>query len=272
MYGAQNHKRLVNFMEKTATSQKTLRKVSGNFGRFIGLVSKYLKITARDKPNWFWFLGYPLLFMMIFTAAFRTPSVTQYDIAFINYDGDLWGSQTEPQIMKNMSTEMINLFDPENKNSNLSKNFKVMVVESEEDGKAQVDTSGLEALIIIPANFTELVFGLVPGAEPVVIVYAKPDPQIQALVANVINSIINQMVAAVQGVQLGKVDVQSAREQIRIFDYLMPGIVIAGITVAIMNVAQNVGKDKESKVMQRLDTTPVPRSIQMLASDRKSVV
>ena len=48
---------------------------------------KFLKITFREKENWFWIFGYPLLFMVLFSVAFNSGSSrSSYNIAIVNYD------------------------------------------------------------------------------------------------------------------------------------------------------------------------------------------
>ena len=44
-----------------------------------------------------------------------------------------------------------------------------------------------------------------------------------------------------------------------------PGILIGGVTVAIMMIANNFGIEKDKGLIRRLDTTPVPRTTQLLA-------
>ena len=249
--------------------RKPLRKVSGNFNRFKGLVMKYLKTSARDKPMYFWVFGYPLLFMVIFSFGLKQSESASYEIAIVTHDGTPLEGQTNATASDDYSNVFIELFDPDNPDSDLSETFNVHEGLSEEEARAKVKKSELHAVVILPANFTEMI---ALNQTPTAIVYTISDPVTSSVVPSVMKSIIDQIILSNKDVKTVEIEASASGGEITYFDYILPGLVIAGITVAIMNVSEIFSKEKEANLMQRLDTTPVPRNIQLLAGGAAQVI
>ncbi len=259
---------MVKKIVKNQTDQgKRMRKLSkfkGNIRRLWAISVKFLKSSYRDKPMYFWVFGYPLLFMFIYFVAFSGGGGgTTYNVAFLNNDGTLIGGQNPGESIEFGSEFFIDLFDENNPSSNLSDTFHIQEVDNMEEGIEQIQGGALDAIIIIPANFSELLYGEISGS-PKVKIFTSPDPYKRSIIPNVISSVVNSMILEYEDVDSLDVDLSTTGEIITPFDWMMPGIVIAGTTVAIMNVAQLFGKEKENGLMERLETTPVPRSSQLL--------
>ncbi len=260
-------------MKKKKEKNKQLRKVNGNFRKFGGIVKKYFMISIRDKPMWFWVLGYPLLFMLIFSFGLKDAGETSFDLAFVSYDSDpISGIQNPGEEVDFGGKFLMYLFSDANTDSNLNETFNSRFDLQETEAKYMVETGDLDAVIIIPQNFSEVLYNTTDDASPSVIIFATPDPTTQAIIANIIEKIIIDMILGQENIDLAEIHLQASREEISYFDYIMPGMLIAGVTIAIMNIAQNMGREKELGLMQRLDTTPVPRRIQLLGNGTAQLI
>ncbi|MCP4761020.1 MAG: ABC transporter permease [archaeon] len=245
--------------------------VSGSFQQLYAICVKFLKTSIRDKPMYFWVFGYPLLFMLIYLIAFGDGGgVSTYNIAFINNDSTEMIGQDSDEIVDFASILLIDLFNPENDN-NLSDTFVIVDVTDEITGVKDIQGDNLDALIIIPANFSEIMFGSILGNVSIKII-TSPNPTEKEIISNVIYGIINSMILQYNGVSPLEFELNTTGGVFSVFDYMMPGIVIAGLTVAIMNVAQLFAKERESGLMERLDTTPVPRSAQLLGGGAAQMI
>src|SRR6056297_2387829 len=97
------------FEEQKQTKKSWKQNLKLSFARFSALVKKYLKITLRNKQNYFWILGYPLLFMVIFSIAMQGGGRSTYQIAIINED--VQGIESpEIALGANVSRQIENLF------------------------------------------------------------------------------------------------------------------------------------------------------------------
>lgn len=260
---------MADIIKNTTNSTHQLRKISGNFMRFKGLVMKFLKTCFRDKPLYFWVFGYPLLFMCIYGIGLRGTGAVQYEISFVNYDSDPIAGQTPEEVLDFESKYFLWLFNPDNPDSNLSENFIAYYDYTEIEARAEVNAQNIDAMVILPANFTEMIFN---DQEPLVQIYTTSDPMVKSIIPSVIHDIIQQLILAQKDVNTVEVDVEASRNEITIIDWYLPGFVIVGVTVAIMNVTSLFATEKEKGLMQRLDTTPVPRDIQLLAGGAAQLI
>lgn len=252
--------------------RKPMGKILGNLRRFMGIVNKFLKSSYRDKPMYFWVFGYPLLFMLIYYFAFSGTSRPTYTIAIINYDSLAMEGQAENEIIDFSSIFIINLFNPENSDCNLSETFLLRTDLTETEGIRAIQADTIDALIIFPKNFSEIIHGAIEGDNPSIIIYTSPDPMEKAIIPNIFNGIINDLVLAYNNIEELSIIHFTTGEVFSIFDYMMPGLIIAGITVSIMNVATLFAREMEKGLMERLDTTPVPRSVQLLGGGTAQII
>ncbi|UYP47094.1 hypothetical protein NEF87_003379 [Candidatus Lokiarchaeum ossiferum] len=252
------------------SSEKNKPGNQSSFSQFTGIFSKYLKISYRDRPSWFWVIGYPVLFMIIFTIGLRGSSVATFDVAFVSYDSIAWDGQNTGESVDFGSEFIIGFFeDPE---SPFNETITAIVNLNEEEARTQVVSGDIDALVIFPTNFSEILFDPAFPEGPQVEIFCPPDPTIQSIVGSIIEGLINQMIVQQENVSLSEIKIEASQEQIAYFDYLMPGVVVAGVTIAIMNIAQNMGREKERGLMERLDTTPVPRATQLLGNGSAQLV
>ncbi len=132
--------------------------------RILGLTSKNLNISFRDRGNYFWVFGYPMIFVLIFAAAFNSGGSERstYSIAIINEDildantvlerdaslifEDLFNATLNPE--SDLPKSFIRITRWEN-GSLITKDQAIKLVE---EGK-------LDAVLILPKNFTECIIG-----------------------------------------------------------------------------------------------------------------
>jgi ABC-2 type transport system permease protein len=290
-----------------------MEKVKGNFGRLMGLIGKNLKLAYRTKPNYFWVFGYPLLFALIFAIAFNTAGGdrTVYHIAIFNED--VIGANNE--LEQNASLIFENLFDNSDPDNELAKSFLRSTAHTNGTAYTKpeaiefVKKGSLDAVIIIPQNFSESIIGstwwykmfkspeftalpspiqqgmlasipaqwavvvqdpsvLLPAnSTPSIEIQTKPDMVTRAVVTNVIDGLVNDIILGFNNVTGAEINVEitGVVQSISIYDWMAPGLIIVGVTIAVMMVAESFGNEKDKGLIRRLDTTPVPRHVQLLA-------
>lgn len=148
----------------TPAPKRRLRRVSGNARRLKAVMTKYLKISARDKPMYFWVFGYPLLFLLVLVVAFGGGGGTgsQYRVAVINEDGLPLPGQGPPDVVDAAGNYLEGLFYYNE--SGLDEVFTVVNISDYDEGVAQIRREELDAILVIPANFSELALGFTEGA------------------------------------------------------------------------------------------------------------
>jgi ABC-2 type transport system permease protein len=251
-------------MMENKGNRKKLRKTSGNWGRFVGIFEKFFKTNAREKAIYFWVFGYPLIFMVMIGLGVGE-SETTFNVAIINYDSQPYGVQTNDDVIDASSLFLISLFNSS------ETNFTSFVVSY---GSTQADESNavnstlrgdLDAVVILSSNFSETLLGFEPGS-PSFFIWTRPDPIKKSVIPSVFQSVIDTlslMYSGVEPVSFTQKDAVPATST-RFVDFIMPALVIAGVTVAIMNVAALFAEEREKGLLRRLETTPVPRYIVFL--------
>jgi ABC-2 type transport system permease protein len=141
-----------------------VNRVSGNMGRILGLTSKNLKISFRDRGNYFWVFGYPMIFVLIFAVAFNSGGSERstYSIAIINEDIQDANNVLE----KDASLIFEDLFNGTlNPNGDLPKTFIRYTqwengsIITKNEAIRLVEQGKLDAVLVIPKNFTECIIG-----------------------------------------------------------------------------------------------------------------
>lgn len=304
---------------ENTSGKRRLKKVKGNSARFFGLVKKNLRISVRDKGNYFWILGYPVLLILIFTLAFSnigSGEGTTYSVVIINEDTDGATNDLE-QIVSITFVNLFNSSDPDNhfaQTFQRKTTFKNGTIITKADALALVNKGAIDAVVIIPKDFSEVVIGgtwwyklmkspefqsmsaedkeklqqgfppawlyainstdFTSNGTPALEIHCVPDITIKTVINNVFNGIMNDIVLGfndVSPVNTEMIDA-TAVESLTMFDWVSPGMVIAGVTVAIMMIALYFGTEKERGLLRRLDTTPVPRSTQLLAGGFAQII
>jgi ABC-type multidrug transport system permease subunit len=274
---------------------------SGHLKQFWTLVVKYLKVNFREKENLFWIFGYPLLFMVLFLIAFNSGGArSTYNIVIINNDV-LGLDSPETDMGANTSLILLDLFD---QNSNFSETFSLQKsysngTEITESGARQlVEEEKIDGLIIIPQNFSEIIIGstwwyplvkqgIIPpntsdefmtlmlslnetdyiSGSPQLEIYTIADAVTGQVISSVFNSIVNDIILGYNNISSLSIEQSIGPEgrELTWFDMAAPGLVAVGVLVGISNLSTMFAFEKSKGLLQRLDTTPVPRSILLLS-------
>ena len=269
--------------------------------QFWALVGKYLKANFREKENLFWIFGYPLLFMVIFLIAFNSGgSRSTYNIVIINYD-ILELDHPESDMGANASLILLDLF---NQNTNLSNSFSIQKTFSngteinESAARQLVEEEKIDGLIVIPQNFSEVIIGstwwyplvkqgIIPpntseeftslilslnntnyvAGTPTLEVLTIADLVTGQVISNVFSGIVNDIILGYNNVSSLSIDqsIGPKGRDFTWFDMSAPGIVAVGVLVGISNLSTMFAFEKSKGLLQRLDTTPVPRSVLLLS-------
>ncbi|MHA1688550.1 MAG: ABC transporter permease [Promethearchaeota archaeon] len=221
-----------------------------NKGHVWPLLVKNLKSMYRDKAQLTWLIGYPLLLIIVFALAFnQTYSRSKYDLIVINHDPEEGGtaySRKMIQILKEEVTDYIQIIGEVNEYS-LEEAEKLLKFEN------------IDAIIIIPSNFSELINR---RKEPQVFIRTIPDEVTEGVVTSIVKQIIDHLIIIRNGGTPSKIITTRLENTIQLtaFDYLAPGFVIAGVLVCISQISLFFAEEKEKQTLKRLCTTPVARS------------
>ncbi|MHA1584683.1 MAG: ABC transporter permease [Promethearchaeota archaeon] len=262
---------------------------------------KFLKITFREKENWFWIFGYPLLFMVLFSVAFNSGSSrSSYNIAIVNYDTNGLDN-LEINMGANVSLSFLSLFNENNSLSETFHNHPTFDNGSQitEEGALQlVNEEQLDAVIIIPENFSEVIIGSTwwysfakqgillpnmsgdfnnlmmslnqtdfPAGNPNIEIHTVADTVTGVVISNVFKSIINNLILSYNNLTTLDVqlDVGPKDRDLSWFDMAAPGIVAVAVLVGISSIGTMFAFERSHGLLRRLDTTPVSRSTILLS-------
>jgi ABC-type multidrug transport system permease subunit len=253
-----------------------------------------------------------MIFIIIFGLAFNsTDTRSSYTIAIINEDG-LYDSEfgTDYAAVSGIFVELFDpatgsenftqSFIWKQNNSDGVRYNKTSALEDLENDR-------LDGIIIIPRNFSEIIVGgtwwypliesLPPlnqtilantigmntstlltsnfptNSSPLVDLHTIPDTIAQMVLQGVVEGILNDIILSYNDVKTLEVNTfQVNQVEFTFFDMLAPGFVIVGVLVAIMMVSMRFAKEKEQGLLQRLDSTPVPRWIHLVSGGFAQVI
>ncbi|MHA1857207.1 MAG: ABC transporter permease [Promethearchaeota archaeon] len=269
--------------------------------QYWALIVKFLKITFREKENWFWIFGYPLLFMVLFSVAFNSSSSrTNYNIAIINNDtSGLVAPATD--MGANVSLTLLSMFD---ENNSLSESFQNHATFdngsqlTEQSALKLVNEEKLDAVIIIPENFSEVIIGSTwwysfakqgiilpnmsgsftnliislnqtnyPAGNPNIEIHTIADTVTGVVISNVFKGIINNLILSYNNLTTLDIqlDVGPKDRSLSWFDMAAPGIVAVAVLVGISSIGTMFAFERSHGLLRRLDTTPVSRSTILLS-------
>ena len=274
---------------------------SGHLKQFWTLVVKYIKVNFREKENLFWIFGYPILFMVLFLIAFNSGGArSTYNVVIINYD-TLNLENPETDIGADASSILLDLFD---QNANFSESFNLQKTYSNgteitESGARQlVEEEKIDGLIIIPQNFSEIIIGstwwyplvkqgIIPpntseefmslmlslnetdyiSGSPTLEILTIADAVTGQVISSVFNGIVNDIILGYNNITSLSIEqsIGPKGRDLTWFDMSAPGLVAVGVLVGISNLATMFAFEKSKGILQRLDTTPVPRTVLLLS-------
>ncbi|MCP4764410.1 MAG: ABC transporter permease [archaeon] len=341
---------------------KKERKIKGISIPFFSLVLKHLKINFRNKGALLMLFAFPIVLMAIFSVAFNFPTSNPvYNIVIMNLDNiDENGENisNDDILRANSSAILLELFNPESNITdiagngadfgNLSINFADTFInhQTHENGSLITQSDALElikddkldALIIIPQNFSENIIGntwwysaigeginnlpnnisdyndsgallddlvdlfnitldpltrIVIESEldgffesedydglldffeysnntifdiPKLCITTSDDPIEKQIVSLVFDQIVNQMVLSYNNISSPVINFDAGESaDLTLFDRAVPTVVIMGVMVSLSLSAVVLSKERNIRMLNRLETTPISKAKHLLS-------
>jgi ABC-2 type transport system permease protein len=208
--------------------------------RFWALFLRNIKETYRDPLALGFLLAFPLMFMLLFGAAFGGDTTPSYEIAVIDKDNTTISQSFISETLSEVSI------------------FEIVVLDDTNDAEEQLKQGDITAYITVPDGFGQQIALNLQGLEANIqleIGYDESD----LLVAEQIISSTNSAVRAFAGIVIpitihsNPINIETEITQI---DFIGPGIIIFGLLIIIPTSARIMLRDKESRFLNRLLTTP----------------
>ena len=208
--------------------------------RFWQLFIRSLKETYRDPLALGFLLAFPLMFMLLFGAAFGGDTTPSYTIGIIDNDQTEVSQDFVYEALSNVPTLEITGFD------------------DADTALEELKLGDLRAYIVLPDGFGEQVSQIWQGEEGDIalnITYDESD----LLVSEQIISTINAATRAFAGIEIpititaNHINIETEITQM---DFIAPGIIIFGLLIMIPTSGRIMLRDKESRFLYRMLTTP----------------
>ncbi|MHA1733600.1 MAG: ABC transporter permease [Promethearchaeota archaeon] len=100
-----------------------------------------------------------------------------------------------------------------------------------------------------------------PSGGPELNITVVPDQVTEAIISQVFSQLVNDITLGYNNASSPIVNTHQESKTVRItpFDYIAPGLVIAGVLVCLSQLSGHFAEEKELGTMRRLATTPVAR-------------
>jgi ABC-2 type transport system permease protein len=222
--------------------------------RFWQLFIRSLKETYRDVLALSFVLAFPLLFMLVLGAAFGDTS-TSYTIGVI--DDDV--SQVSQRFIDEALTAV-----------------PAFEVETQDDADAALEAlkqGDISAYIVLPEGFGQQVSQVLQGADGNVeldITYDESDLQVSGQIISTIDTVTRTFAGIDIPITINANPINIETE-ITSIDFIGPGIIIFGLLIMIPTSGRLMLRDKESRFLHRMLTTPA-RPWEFIASYSLSMV
>jgi len=208
--------------------------------RFWQLFVRSIKETYRDMLALSFLLAFPLMFMILFGTAFSGNSTPSFTIGVIDNDNS--------QISRGFVTGALSQVDT----------FHIVTPVDTDAALESLRQGDLRAFIVLPAGFGEEVGKVQQGASGHVeleITYDESDIQ----VSSEIIATVNHVAQGYAGIQIPvTVNAKPINIETRVtyIDFIGPGIIIFGLLIMIPTSGRIMLRDKETRFLHRMLTTP----------------
>jgi ABC-2 type transport system permease protein len=252
--------------------------------KFLSIALKDLKELIRDKRGLIFILFFPLLLIVVFGFAFGGigQSNQQYNLAIVNYDEPATlPTSNETTNYGNDLTQLLK--DVTYKGNNSAHMFNV-TTRGENEADSLLKNRKIDAVLIIPANFSRSVLALINNtiqttSNPLSPVNTSPVTSTliirgdtgyinfgasQGILVGVLSEYEDQLVINTQNAVKGtpgasqaqyiSYDVQpmAGTKNFTNFDFLAPGIMVFAILMLATTVAANLTREVEQGTLARL--------------------
>jgi ABC-2 type transport system permease protein len=208
--------------------------------RFWQLSIRSLKETYRDPVALGFLLAFPLVFMLLFGVAFGSDVTPSYEVGIIDEDGSPLSQAFIAEALPQVPT------------------LEATAYEDTASALADLRLGDLRAFIVLPAGFGDQVAGVIGGQAAEIVINITYDES-DLLVAQQIISSINTAAAAFAQIEIPltiNANPINLETEITNIDFIAPGIIIFGLMIMIPTAARIMLRDKESRFLYRLLTTP----------------
>ena len=202
------------------------------------LTVKNLKSMVRDRGQLAWLIGYPLLLIVVFSAAFGAgDSRSTFDVAIIN--NDIVGIEN-PRIYwsGNASLIVVDVF-----NTTLKDTVSLHDDVTYEQAIDMIETEELDAVIVIDEFFSE---SIRDNTGPKITITTSPDPITGGVIPGIVGEIVNTIQLRRNNITTLNITISQVKDiaQLSEYDYLAPGFVVVGTLVVISQLALHFEVEK----------------------------
>ena len=208
--------------------------------RFWQIFTRSLKETYRDPLALGFLLAFPLMFMLLFGFAFSGDTVPSYNIGVIDNDG----SQASQGYISDALGEVTI--------------FEISSFNDTTDAMHELKLGEINAYIVIPQGFGIQALQIIQGGEgnlALDITYDESDLMVSEQIISSINSITRVFVDIEIPITINANPINIETEITNI-DFISPGIIIFGLLIMIPTSGRIMLRDKESRFLYRMLTTP----------------
>jgi ABC-2 type transport system permease protein len=208
--------------------------------RFWSLFKRNIKETCRDALALGFLLAFPLLFMLLFGVAFGDNSSVSYGIGVVDND--------TTEVSTSFIDDALGATDV----------LHVNVYSNNDDAFEDLKLGNISSYIVIPEGFGEQVAMIWQHASGNIELDITYDESNLSVSSNVI-SIINSVTRSFAGIEIpitintNPINIES---KITNMDFTAPGIIVFGLLIMIPTAGRIMLRDKETRFMQRMLTTP----------------
>lgn len=208
--------------------------------RFWQLFIRSLKETYRDPLALGFLLAFPLIFMLIFGAAFGSDTTPSYDIGVIDNDKTEVSQGFIDQTLTQMPI------------------FDIIVFDDANTAHSELKLGELNAYVVIPGGFGAQVSQITQGTDGNItldITYDESDLQVSEQIISSINVITRQFAGIEIPLTINEYQINIGVEITQI-DFIASGIIVFGLLIMIPTSGRIMLRDKESRFLFRMLTTP----------------
>jgi len=207
---------------------------------FYQLFKSSLKDIARDRMALFWFVAFPVLFILLFGAIFSSENEVHFDIGFVNRDRGPIGEGLE-EALTSIPTFTVHKENKDEALKALRAGQRTLIMEIPEDTSAMLGSGTVQT---IPVYYDAA----------------------QANTSKAILPAVSQMLAEIErgftnAPRLFAVDPRPVQAQnLRMIDYLLPGILAMALMQLGLFGSLRLVSLRERHVLRTIGATPLRRS------------
>jgi ABC-2 type transport system permease protein len=208
--------------------------------RFWQLFIRSLKETYRDPLALGFLLAFPLIFMLVFGAAFGSDTTPSYTIGIIDDD--------QSQVSQSFVTDALAKVPI----------LEVISFDDTNTAREELKLGELSAYVVIPDGFGTQVSQIAQGEDGNIalnITYDESELQISEQITSSINSAIRQFADIEIPITINTNPINIGVD-ITQMDFVATGIIVFGLLIMIPTSGRIMLRDKESRFLYRVLTTP----------------